>query len=97
MLRKTVFGARGRLSTDLDFTARTEISRDDVMTMMLDALEAIRFDLDSSRSGKCAGRISQRVARMRAQWLPRPAAALPAGQGVDRCGHCNVIGCRAMP
>jgi predicted nucleotidyltransferase component of viral defense system len=38
MLRKMVFGARGRLSTDLDFTARTEISRDDVMTMMLDAL-----------------------------------------------------------
>ena len=38
MLRKMVFGARGRLSTDLDFTARTDISRDDVMTMMLDAL-----------------------------------------------------------
>jgi predicted nucleotidyltransferase component of viral defense system len=38
MLRKMVFGARGRLSTDLDFTARTEISRDDVMTIMLDAL-----------------------------------------------------------
>jgi predicted nucleotidyltransferase component of viral defense system len=38
MLRKMIFGARGRLSTDLDFTVRTEISRDDVMTMMLDAL-----------------------------------------------------------
>ncbi|AWM08625.1 nucleotidyl transferase AbiEii/AbiGii toxin family protein [Bradyrhizobium symbiodeficiens] len=38
MLRKMVFGPRGRLSTDLDFTVRTDISRDDLMTMMLDAL-----------------------------------------------------------
>jgi predicted nucleotidyltransferase component of viral defense system len=38
MLRKMVFGARGRLSTDLDFTCRTDISIDDLMTMMLDAL-----------------------------------------------------------
>jgi len=27
MLRKMIFGPRGRLSTDLDFTARTDISR----------------------------------------------------------------------
>jgi predicted nucleotidyltransferase component of viral defense system len=38
LLRKMVFGARGRLSTDLDFTCRTDISIDDLMTMMLEAL-----------------------------------------------------------
>ena len=38
MLRKMVFGARGRLSTDLDFTRRTDIETDDLMTMILDAL-----------------------------------------------------------
>lgn len=38
MLRKMVFGARGRLSTDLDFTCRTDISIDDLMTMILDSL-----------------------------------------------------------
>jgi predicted nucleotidyltransferase component of viral defense system len=31
MLRKMVFGPRGRLSTDLDFTLNSEISRDDIM------------------------------------------------------------------
>lgn len=40
MLRKMVFGPRGRLSTDLDFTCRTDISNDDLMQMMLDALGA---------------------------------------------------------
>ncbi|MDZ4759974.1 MAG: nucleotidyl transferase AbiEii/AbiGii toxin family protein [Alphaproteobacteria bacterium] len=38
MLRKMVFGPRGRLSTDLDFTRRTDISLDDLMMMMLKAL-----------------------------------------------------------
>ena len=38
LLRKMVFGARGRLSTDLDFTCRTDISIDDLMTKMLEAL-----------------------------------------------------------
>lgn len=38
MLRKMVFGPRGRLSTDLDFTRRSEISNDDLMIMMLEAL-----------------------------------------------------------
>ena len=38
MLRKMVFGPRGRLSTDLDFTCRTDISNDDLMMMMLEAL-----------------------------------------------------------
>ncbi len=38
MLRKMVFGPRGRLSTDLDFTCRTDISNDDLMLKVLDAL-----------------------------------------------------------
>ena len=52
MLRKMVFGPRGRLSTDLDFTCRTDIAVDDLMMMMLEALSApyhglsFRFDKD---------------------------------------------------
>jgi predicted nucleotidyltransferase component of viral defense system len=52
MLRKMVFGPRGRLSTDLDFTRRTDISDDDLMMKMLDALGqpyhglTFRFDRD---------------------------------------------------
>jgi predicted nucleotidyltransferase component of viral defense system len=43
MLRKMVFGPRGRLSTDLDFTCRTDISNDDLMIEVLVALgEAYR-------------------------------------------------------
>ncbi|SPF52320.1 conserved hypothetical protein [Candidatus Sulfopaludibacter sp. SbA4] len=50
MLRKMVFGPRGRLSTDLDFTCRTDIHPDDLTVMLLDALQqpyhgvAFRFD-----------------------------------------------------
>lgn len=52
MLRKMVFGPRGRLSTDLDFTCRTDIDNDELTLMMLDALSApyhglsFRFDKD---------------------------------------------------
>jgi predicted nucleotidyltransferase component of viral defense system len=52
MLRKMVFGPRGRLSTDLDFTRRSGIEIDDLMLMMLEALDApyhglsFRFDKD---------------------------------------------------
>lgn len=52
MLRKMVFGPRGRLSTDLDFTRRSDIDVDDLMLMMLEALGApyhslsFRFDKD---------------------------------------------------
>jgi predicted nucleotidyltransferase component of viral defense system len=52
MLRKMIFGPRGRLSTDLDFTRRTDISTDDLMMMMLEALSepyhgiSFRFDRD---------------------------------------------------
>jgi predicted nucleotidyltransferase component of viral defense system len=38
MLRKMVFGPRRRLSTDLDFTRRSDIELDDLMMMMLEAL-----------------------------------------------------------
>lgn len=52
LLRKMVFGPRGRLSTDLDFTLRSAISDEDLMEMMLDALAqayhglSFRFDRD---------------------------------------------------
>lgn len=52
MLRKMIFGPRGRLSTDLDFTCRTDIHVDDLMMMMLDALNqpyrglSFRYDKD---------------------------------------------------
>jgi predicted nucleotidyltransferase component of viral defense system len=52
MLRKMVFGPRGRLSTDLDFTCRTEVGTDDLLMMMIDALGkpyhgiTFRFDKD---------------------------------------------------
>jgi predicted nucleotidyltransferase component of viral defense system len=52
MLRKMVFGPRGRLSTDLDFTRRTDIERDDLMMMVLEALnesfQGIDFHLDDN-------------------------------------------------
>lgn len=52
MLRKMVFGARGRLSADLDFTCRTDINNDDLTLMILEALSipyrglSFRFDKD---------------------------------------------------
>jgi predicted nucleotidyltransferase component of viral defense system len=52
MLRRMVFGPRGRLSTDLDFTCRSNIHIDDLMMMMLEALGqpynglSFRFDKD---------------------------------------------------
>lgn len=52
MLRKMVFGSRGRLSTDLDFTSRTDISADDLLLLVMEALEqpyqgiAFRFERD---------------------------------------------------
>lgn len=52
MLRKMIFGPRGRYSTDLDFTRRSDISDEDIMEMMLDALSqpyhdlSFRFDRD---------------------------------------------------
>lgn len=49
-LRKMIFGPRGRLSTDLDFTRRSDISLDDLTLLLLDTLEtpycgiSFRFD-----------------------------------------------------
>ena len=51
-LRKMVFGPRGRVSTDLDFTCRTKISLDDLTLKLLETLErsyhgiTFRFDRD---------------------------------------------------
>lgn len=53
MLRKMVFGPRGRLSTDLDFTRRTDIDIDDLTLMMLEALarpyHGISFRFDKAK------------------------------------------------
>jgi predicted nucleotidyltransferase component of viral defense system len=52
MLRKMIFGPRGRYSTDLDFTRRTDLTDEELMEMMLDALGepyhglSFRFDRD---------------------------------------------------
>jgi predicted nucleotidyltransferase component of viral defense system len=52
MLRKVILGPRGRYSTDLDFTRRTDITDDEVMVKMLGALGqpyhglSFRFDRD---------------------------------------------------
>ncbi|CAN5748817.1 nucleotidyl transferase AbiEii/AbiGii toxin family protein [soil metagenome] len=51
-LRKMVFGPRGRLSTDLDFTCRSDISLDDLTLGLLETLSqpyqgiSFRFDKD---------------------------------------------------
>ena len=48
-----VFGPRGRLSTDLDFTCRTDISMDDLTLRILEALDqpyhGIRFRFDRDK------------------------------------------------
>ena len=52
MLRKMIFGPRGRYSTDLDFTRLSDISDEGIMELMLDALSqpyrglSFRFDRD---------------------------------------------------
>jgi hypothetical protein len=52
MLRKMVFGPRGRLSTDLDFTLYSQAPRDDIMIALLEAFaqpyRGLRFHLDQS-------------------------------------------------
>jgi len=53
MLRKMNFGPRGRISTDLDFTCRTDISIDDLTLMLLDTLaqpyRGITFRFDKAK------------------------------------------------
>lgn len=52
MLRKMVFGPRGRISTDLDFTLHSSIARDDIMMALLEAFaqpyRGLRFQIDQS-------------------------------------------------
>jgi predicted nucleotidyltransferase component of viral defense system len=52
MLRKMVFGPRGRISTDLDFTLYSQVARDDIMIALLEAFaqpyRGLRFQLDQS-------------------------------------------------
>lgn len=48
MLRKMVFGVRGRYSTDLDFTLSADSSPDDAFGMMIDALAASYRGIDFS-------------------------------------------------
>jgi predicted nucleotidyltransferase component of viral defense system len=52
MLRKMVFGPRGRLSTDLDFTLYSRIARDDITMALLESFgqpyRGLRFQLDQS-------------------------------------------------
>lgn len=51
MLRKMIFGPRGRYSTDLDFTLRSDVTDEQVMEMVLDALSGsyhgISFKIDN--------------------------------------------------
>ncbi len=53
MLRKMVLSPRGRLSTDLDFTCCTDITADDLMLMMLEAVEkpfhGVSFSFDRAK------------------------------------------------
>jgi predicted nucleotidyltransferase component of viral defense system len=52
MLRKMVFGPRGRLSTDLDFTRRSDIERDDLALLLAEALQdsyrGLAFTIDDN-------------------------------------------------
>ena len=45
MLRKMFFGPRGRYSTDLDFTLRSDFTDEQIMEMMLDALNESYHDI----------------------------------------------------
>jgi predicted nucleotidyltransferase component of viral defense system len=65
MLRKMVFGPRGRYSTDLDFTRRTDITDEEVMEIMLDALSSpyhgLSFRFDREKIGTSPGGASQQT------------------------------------
>jgi predicted nucleotidyltransferase component of viral defense system len=93
MLRKMVFGPRGRLSTDLDFTRRTAISTDDLMLMMLEALSepyhgiSFRFDREKdwylieegcAANPVCAHAENERGVKIKLQVSTREEPILPA-------------------
>jgi len=92
MLRKMVFGPRGRLSTDLDFTCRTDVERDDLAVMMLDALTQpyhgidFRFDKDKdwyltddgcAANPVCSHADNQRGVKIKLQVSTRERPILP--------------------
>ena len=92
MLRKMVFGPRGRLSTDLDFTCHADISADDLMLMMLDALDrpyhgiSFRFDREKdwyltddgcAANPVCAHAENERGVKIKLQISMRERPVLP--------------------
>lgn len=92
MLRKMVFGPRGRLSTDLDFTARTDISGDDLLIKMLDAVAqpfhglSFRFERDKdwypteegvAANPVCAHAANEQGVRIKIQVSMREKPVLP--------------------
>jgi predicted nucleotidyltransferase component of viral defense system len=94
MLRKMVFGPRGRLSTDLDFTCRSDIGAEDLMLMMLDALErpyhgiSFRFDRDKdwyltddgcAANPVCAHAENEKGVKIKLQVSMRERPVLPIG------------------
>lgn len=92
MLRKMIFGPHGRLSTDLDFTRRTDIPIDDLTIMLLDSLAtpyhdiAFGFDRDkdwyvtndgSSAIPVCAHPENQNGVKIKIQISTREKPILP--------------------
>ncbi len=92
MLRKMVFGPRGRLSTDLDFTCRTDTSVDDLMLMMLEAVDQpyhgipFRFDREKdwyltddgcAANPVCAHMDNERGVKIKLQVSMRERPVLP--------------------
>lgn len=92
MLRKMIFGPRGRLSTDLDFTCRTQVGTDDLMLMMLEALSApyrgiaFRFDRDKdwyltdegcAANPVCAHAANERGVKIKLQVSTRETPVMP--------------------
>ena len=70
MLRKMVFGPRGRLSMSLDFTCCTDITVDDLMLMMLEAVDKPFHGIGSGFTSTPSRRA--REARSLATWCITP-------------------------
>jgi hypothetical protein len=69
MLRKMVFGPRGRLSTDLDFTLCSEIGRDDLVLNLLEAFGTADSLFKSTRAttGMLPPKVVERIRYVRAR------------------------------
>ena len=72
-----IFGPRGRYSTDLDFTRRSDISDEDIMEMMLTALSQPYHDLSFASIAKDRYFTDKSLAAT-------PSACTPATSGVSR-------------